>query len=237
MNILEIHCESYATRVAYAAAHQLYNLLIVPLDADDEDFHPREFLPIEDPGELEGCIQGMGGYVCFKGCETGERLYRWLMGQRLFGKSWETLDQELVLTFETFVQVCSSTYTKLHCRQIEAERRDQVAQAAKPLPIEDTIFEPIGSMSELLPHAVEASKAIADYQRATAEAAAAEQNENQANEPGGALSLGENVHSASAGQSGVPETGREPAQEPDLPPAPKTPAQRKGRSSTAKRQK
>ncbi|MGX1496874.1 hypothetical protein ACSSV1_001910 [Labrenzia sp. MBR-25] len=231
MNILEIDCVSYATRVGFSAAHTFFNLLM----ADDvESWEDRPFLPIEDPEALELRIQDMGEYVCRRGCESGERLYRW---SHPYGTPWHALDPELVLTFETFVQVCSSTYTKLLCRQIEAERRDQVAPAAKPLPIEDTIFEPIGSMSELLPHAVEASKAIADYQRATAEAAAAEQDEARANEPGSALSLGENVHSASAGQSGVPETGREPVQEPDLPPAPKTPAQRKGRSSTAKRQK
>ncbi len=220
MNILEIDCVSYATRVGYSAAAEFYNLL--KEDEGDRESEPHKFLPADVPDELEDRAKQMGEYICLKGCETGERLFRWMDGQRIYGRSWQQLPAELVLTFETFVQVCSSTYTKLHCRQIEAERHDQAPPAPEPLAIEDTIFEPIGSLGEMLPHAVEALNTMAEQRNKV--------QENIKEVTGlDVLSLGETVHSSAA--SDMPGKG---GRKKDLPPAPKTPAQRKTASKAPK---
>lgn len=215
MNIQDIDSVSFATRVGYTAAAELFNLL------QEEDVAPevqsQKFLPLDAPEALEERAVKMGEYICLKGCETGERLFRWMNGEKLYGQSWQELDQTHVLTFETFVQVCSSTYTKLRCRQIEAEQAEQRPPAPEPLAIEDTIFEPVGSLGEMLPHAIEASAWMATHQ-----AEAADDETGAPNE----MSLGQTVHST--GTEKVP--GR-PAEASGLSPAPKTPVQRKSRSA------
>ncbi|WP_029061744.1 hypothetical protein [Labrenzia sp. DG1229] len=218
MNILEIDCVSYATRVGYTACLELINLL-----TDQETGPNASLLEINLEGEdLEDMVMSMGDYVCVKGCESGERLFRWLSQQDTYEKTWDAAPEELRLALDTFVSVCSKTHTKLRCLQIEAENR-RMRPAPTPAPkIEDTIFEEHGSLGELEPHAVEAMKAWADKPQSIPIAA---EPSNLA-EPG-AMSLGETVHSGS-GQAD------QAAKDPDLPAAPKTPAQRK---TTAKAKK
>lgn len=210
MDILEIDCVSYATRVGYSASFELLNLLND--EPEDSSGQPAPFLPIDLDGEdLEDMVIDMGTYVCKKGCESGERMFRWLSEKEAYDKPWEETPQEIVLALETFVFVCSKTYTKLHCLQIEAERRVQRPVPAPAPKIEDTIFEPIGSMAELEPHAAEAMKTWDESAKRAAEASGE-------GEPDAALSLGETVRSGSG--EGQDDVG-------DLPPSPKTPAQRK----------
>lgn len=218
MNILDIDCVSYATRVGFTAANELHELLLA--DPERLPFDQAAlFLPIEvKDGDLEGTVLNMGAYVCKKGCDSGERMFRWLVGNSGAALRWEDAPQPTVLALETFVSVCAKTHTKLRCLQIEAENR-KLRPAPTPAPkIEDTIFEEQGSLGELEPHAVEAMKAWADKPQSIPTA-------NETPEPGagdetGSMSLGETVHSG-PGQAGAP------VKEPDLPVTPKTPAQRK----------
>ncbi|MBG6143598.1 hypothetical protein IWQ51_001721 [Labrenzia sp. EL_142] len=210
MDILEIDCVSYATRVGYSASFELLNLLND--EPEDRGGQPAPFLPIDlDGDDLEDMVIDMGTYVCKKGCESGERMFRWLSEKEAYDKPWEETPQEIVLALETFVFVCSKTYTKLHCLQIGAERRAQRPVPTLAPKIEDTIFEPIGSMAELEPHAEQAMKAWDDSARRAASASGE-------SEPHAALSLGETVQSGSG--EGQDNSG-------DLPTSPKTPAQRK----------
>ncbi|WP_281928511.1 hypothetical protein [Roseibium album] len=222
MNILEIDCVSYATRVGFTAANELHELLQADPEALPFD-QSALFLPIDvKDGDLEGTVMDMGAYVCKKGCDSGERMFRWLVGKSGEAVQWEDAPQPTVLALETFVSVCSKTHTKLRCLQIEAENR-RMRPAPTPAPkIEDTIFEEHGSLGELEPHAVEAMKAWADKPQSIPTTV---EPSNLA-EPG-AMSLGETVHSGS-GQAD------QAAKDPDLPAAPKTPAERK---STARAKK
>ncbi|MBG6211760.1 hypothetical protein IWQ49_006451 [Labrenzia sp. EL_126] len=218
MNILEIDCVSYATRVGFTAANELHELLFADPEGPKAN-HAARFLPIDVKDEdLEGAVMSMGAYVCNKGCDSGERLFRWLIGDCGSDLQWEAIPERVVLALETFVSVCSKTHTKLRCLQIEAENRER-RPAPTPAPkIEDTIFEVHGSLDEMEPHAVEAMKAWDQ----TAQKAAEEKATGDVLEASeaGAISLGETVHSGS-GQTD------QAANDPDLPATPKTPAQRK----------
>ncbi|MBG6158252.1 hypothetical protein IWQ52_004272 [Labrenzia sp. EL_159] len=218
MNILEIDCVSYATRVGFTAANELHELLRMDPEGPHVD-QAAPFLPIDvNDEDLEGAVMNMGAYVCNKGCDSGERMFRWLIGDCGSDLQWEDAPQPTVLALETFVSVCSKTHTKLRCLQLAAENRER-RPAPTPAPkIEDTIFEEHGSLGEMEPHAVEAMKAWDQTAKKTADEKAAG-GELEAGEAG-AISLGETVHSGS-GQAG------QAAKDPDLPAAPKTPAQRK----------
>lgn len=219
MNILEIDCESYATRVGYSAAAELYALL------HDEPRSPEtlsSFLPITVPEKTETELMDMGTYVCRKGCDSGERLFRWLKARGTYDMEWQDAPDQVRQTLDCFVSVCGQTHTKLRCLQITAEAAAKKPGKPKPVDIEDTIFEPEGSLAELLPHAVEAS------QHQVAAAKAEQESGQEGLEP---MSLGETEHSANAGAGEAPETAIEGDAAPDLPPVPKTPARRKATSA------
>lgn len=215
MNILEIDCVSYATRVGFTAANELHELLLADPEVPRVD-QAALFLPIDVKDEaLERAVMNMGAYVCNKGCDSGERMFRWLVRDCGSDLQWEDTPQPTALALETFVSVCSKTHTKLRCLQIEAENR-RLRPAPTPAPkIEDTIFEEHGTLGELEPHAVEAMKAWDDTAKKAAEKKAAGGELES-----GTMSLGETVH------SGPGQTASPPA-EPKLPAVPKTPAQRK----------
>lgn len=238
MDIREIDCESYATRVAYGAAYELHYLLSG--DTDDQKKKRESFVPGSPDRDLEEELQRMGEYVCRKGCETGERLFRWLCGIQKQEFAWEDVPPEMALTFETFVSVCSNTFLKLRCLQIEAENQEKRPAPVQKVDIEDTIFEKVGSLGEMLPHAVEASRMMAEHAAVTKQAA-----EEASGGDNKALSLGDTVHSggqapetSEAGdQQNTAQTAGDGGETPDLPPAPKTPAQRKNAPKETKNTK
>lgn len=226
MDILEIDCTSYATRVGYSASAELLNLLLA-----DQPEAKSGLVPLDMQGEdLENMVANMGIYVCEKGCDSGERMFRWLSQWKFYEMPWEEAPEELRLALETFVSVCEKTHTKLRCIQIEEENRQNRPEPSPKPKIEDTIFEPVGSMGELEDYAAEAMEAWSEQPAADDAADDVKDDPGAGDEPG-AMSLGETVHS---GQVQASQEDGEGGTAPDLPPAPKTPADRKAAAKDKK---
>lgn len=205
MDFLEIDCESYATRIAYAATNELFGLL----QAEEKpDVAASNFLGVFEEEELERVVQMMGAYVCNKGCDSGERLFRFINEKERMQESWQDAPAPLKLLLQTFVDVCAGIHTKLRCYQIQAEQKAQRPAAPGKVALEDTIFEPVGSLNELHPHAVEASRQSARLGKDPVSAPVAA--------TAAPLSAGETVHS---GEGNEPDTS--------LPSVPQTPSKRK----------
>uniref|UniRef100_UPI003BACC630 hypothetical protein n=1 Tax=Stappia sp. TaxID=1870903 RepID=UPI003BACC630 len=160
MNILEIDVDSYATRVAYVAACELLSLL--------EENPGRTFVTNVPEKALADEIAALSGFIIHSRIDRGETVWRWLR-ERNGGVPWEHVPPAQRLALDLFARTLRDLRGVLSIRQIEAERVADLPPPSPPVPIEDTIFEPVGSLGELLPHAVEAGRQSAAYDAAMRE--------------------------------------------------------------------
>lgn len=158
MDILEIDAVNFAGRVAHVAAAELCGLLatgeILP---DPLWFSPG--VPVDEPA-LSQAIDDMAAYVHRHLC-TGETLYREFRGPDWGGQSSLTR-----MCYDLFASTVASVSTKLLAVQKNAERQAAAPPPPPPVQIEDTIFEPVGSLGELRPEAVEAARLQASARNA-----------------------------------------------------------------------
>ena len=220
MNILQIDCESYAARVAYVAATDMLRLL-----GDDEK---RTLLPPSLVEDEQGNVVASAAFVISQKVEKGETLFQHqrqvLRADEYKGKAWLDLTLEDRLAMDLFVAVVREVNGRLTSLQKEAEREAERAPANPKPKIEDTIFAPIGSMGEMLPHAVDASRQIQDVRKAEAAEAdrvaaekAALKEEGSGEAPGVVQSMSAGSADPSATAGDAKSAGEE------LPPVPNQP--------------
>lgn len=185
MDITTIDAVSYATRTAQTAAAELYGLLSVDDYAGPVAFWFNPGLSQASPEELAPSVDQLGQYVIAHQVEQGERLYRWGRDRALIPfVPWAELDFASRQAFATFVDVARHTWVAIAATQkaIEDLRREQnVAPPPRPA-IEDTIYEPVGSMWEERPEVAAAAPFIAAYEQGRTDAAAQVKREAEAAE-------------------------------------------------------
>lgn len=228
MNIIEIDVDSYAARVAYVAACEFYALMT------------------EQPGHLffgglsEEVIAGEAvwatDFILREKIDKGETVWRWLVDMRVFNRPWSATTQEERLAFDLFVYTLRELRTRLSIIQIEAERKASLPPPNPAPAIEDTIFEPVGSMAEMEPWAAEAAMGAAKYDKAREEALAqkmrdverVKQEDERASRQGEKGGDAADGKALSAGQAAPVGGGK------DLPPVPNKPRRgsRGGRRKT-----
>lgn len=158
MNITEIDVDSYATRVAFVAAAELYALL-----SEGEGSH---FMPAcADEAALQQLVEETGAFVIAHGVEKGETVWRWLHERRGFLAPWAAVPEERRFALDLFAVTLRDLRQRLAIRQIEAERRASLPPPNPAPAIEDTIFEPVGSLGEMEPWAAEAAAGMARFDR------------------------------------------------------------------------
>jgi hypothetical protein len=204
MDLTSIEATSVAIRAGQVAAAELTNLLT----HEDEDlptpiedwFDPRGFH--EQPPTHEGIeelalkVEKLGGYVCHSPDPvSGERLYRWAVYEDLVRRAeWIDLPWERRQAYELFAGTVRAVYVPL-----KAEQERLIAIGTEPprqlgLALEDSIFEPEEGLGALRKESIAAAPLIANYQRETAAAAAAEAERKADEDPadaGRVLSIGE----------------------------------------------
>lgn len=176
MNILEIDCVSFATRVAHVAAGELYALLAYDGKAERIDNWFDVAGNELTPEEMEAVVSDLGAYVSARGVVEGERLWNHLAGLSQTDTGWRDLRLAQRQAFGLFVTVCRRTHLNLIALQEAAETADAAAaQRPAPLKLEDSIFEPVGGLGELRKESIGAAVQIArgeEKERAAKEKAA-----------------------------------------------------------------
>ncbi|MGI2031955.1 hypothetical protein ACRQ1B_06135 [Rhizobium panacihumi] len=179
MNILEINPADFGGGIAHVAASQLYEFLLH--DQAEGAAAPTWFGNASD--SVEDDVLAMARYI--NGFEmSGERLWRWGQIEGVFDTgltSYEDLPLPRRMAFEIFADVCATAHHRLASAQDLQRKADASAIAAENVPglkLEDSIFEPHGSLGEIEPHQQQYLK---DQQQADAAALAAA--EAKANEP------------------------------------------------------
>lgn len=175
MDITTIDATSYATRVAQTAAAELYGLLSADEYSGPVAFWFNPDLSAASPEELAPSVDMLGQYVVAHQVEQGERLYRWGRDRALVPfVPWTELDFASRQAFSTFVDVARTTWVAIAANQkaIEDLRREQNVPPPPKPDLEDTIYEPVGSMWEERPEVAQAAPFVARYEQGRLEAAA-----------------------------------------------------------------
>ncbi|MCC4243411.1 hypothetical protein [Stappia indica] len=159
MNITEIDVDSYATRVAFVAASELYALLS---EGEGSDFMPA----CADEVALQQLVENTGAFIIAHGVEKGETVWLWLQQDRRATRTpWAAVPEEQRFALDLFAITLRDLRQRLAIRQIEAERRASLPPPNPAPAIEDTIFEPVGSLGEMEPWAAEAAASMARFDR------------------------------------------------------------------------
>lgn len=175
MDITTIDAVSYATRVAQTAAAELYGLLSTDTYAGPIQYWFNPELAHASPEELAPSVDALGGYVVAHQVEQGERLYRWGRDRALIPFApWADLDFAGRQAFATFVEIARSTWQSIAANQkaIEDLRRERNLPPPPRPDLEDTIYEPVGSMWEERPEMAQAAPFVALYEQGRQDAAA-----------------------------------------------------------------
>lgn len=174
-DILSIDGADFAGAVGHMVAGQMFGVIA------EED--PRSTTWYGDGAVSERTaqhIRDMTSYVIATGC-GGEQLWRWALGRNLIlddvpesGDYAEAPDARRH-AFQLFATITLAGFNQISAAQ-EAARAatalDQVGQGGEPLKLEDSIFEPHGSLGDMEPHQAQFLKDQAVFDRAALEAAA-----------------------------------------------------------------
>lgn len=172
-DLLELDPVAVAAAVGRLAGARVHALLTKPEEEAGVDLFWFDRAGAYEPHEVsreidaaaDGFITGLATYVFQRGPMHPETLYR-----HAGGRAWQQESFAYRMALTTFLNVTTSLGDTLINQQAKERLRRAEATAKPPagLKLEDSIFEPHGSLDELMPHAVEASRLQA---RAAQEAA------------------------------------------------------------------
>lgn len=177
MNILELKAADLGGAIAHVAASQLYQAMT---EDDDEALGPRTWFGSDpdDGGGLEKDVLDLAQYVNGRDIPA-EQLWRWGM---LNGIVVREVDEFLALplarrlAFEIFTDTCMRAHHRLELAQLDAQKMIPFDAPATPgLKLEDSIFEPHGSLGDQEEYQKQwmADQAAEDRRRLETEIAAA----------------------------------------------------------------
>lgn len=228
MDIMEINPVEFGGAVAHVAAGQVFQILSSTETRDGPqsiDWYGGG----DDNDDIPTDIMLFADYVG-QTAAGGERLWRWgvISGLVLVGvpasQDYADVPPSRRWAFDMFAAICLQGFTQMLTLQNEEKARQALlaqAEINQPIAIEDSIFEPEGSLGELDKHAPAffAQVAEGDALRAAAEEAAARvEAENTASQPKpmniGAMTPGGEANEEVPAGPGQ-ETGNEAAADPD----------------------
>lgn len=231
MDILEMKASELGGAVGHVAASQLY---LAMTDGEAQPSGPRTWFgsdPADEAG-IERDVFDMASYVNGRDIPA-EQLWRWCMINGIVVievDDYHALPVARRLAFEVFTDTCMRAHHRIELAQLDAKRLIPHGDAAPApgLKLEDSIFEPYGSLGEQEDYQRQflADQAAADRRRveeetavAAAEAAGESQSlgapiDEQQGKPAG-LSAGmkEDHHEEEAAGAG-PALGATPAADP-----------------------
>jgi hypothetical protein len=150
MNILELKAADFGGAVAHVAASQLFQFLTEDGDDEDDDLN---WYGSSDTSRTEQDVLAMARYINGRKIPA-EQLWRWgaiegILDAGLFVSATD-LPLPRRMAFEIFNEVCAAAHHRLELAQLE-QRKAEIA--AKPveqpgLKLEDSIFEPHGSLAD-----------------------------------------------------------------------------------------
>ncbi|TCT34636.1 hypothetical protein EDC90_103330 [Martelella mediterranea] len=152
LDLAKLDLVEAAAAVAHAAASQLYGMF------NETDGYDWPGTGLEgDP--LAGVIYEMGAY-CQRKSAFGDQLWLKFRHEGVLqdgipeSKLFADVETSRQWSFQIFARIFRSNYDDmLHLRNAMAAQAEAAARKPAPKPdIEDTIFEPIGSMNEMEPH-------------------------------------------------------------------------------------
>tara|TARA_R100000750_G_scaffold40168_2_gene25979 strand:- start:960 stop:1631 length:672 start_codon:yes stop_codon:yes gene_type:complete len=185
--------DEVASAVAHLAAARLYALMTSDAEEPGVDFgwfdRLGEFANMPDAPEeqkarhqqVQQRIFRLAAYVRGRDLQSTETLYRH-DGGRDWPNETEPYRQALEVFRLTALSVASGMETR-RAALADIERQEIAKKQAKPLKLEDSIFEPEDKMGDLLPHAVQADQDAAKARRKA-------EQETEAETPA-AMSVGE----------------------------------------------
>lgn len=208
MDILEIDVTSFAARVGHVAAADIAGLIEHGDIAPDPAWYAGDLAlkPLEPGRELAADLEAMAAYVLARDV-AAETLFRWNVDQGRAAGDWAAMPLYARAAYGLFLVAAREAGRLLgEAQRLAEEAQDAAARPSPPAPkLEDTIFEPIGSLGELRPEAIEAQRLAAGRQ----DQAAAQSGE--AADTGDAPPAGD----PRAGESGAPmSVGEAPASPP-----------------------
>jgi hypothetical protein len=182
MNIMQINAIEYGGAIAHVAAAQLYSFLAVA----EEEGTVGKSLPGgdgsnwfgggEDNDDPAQDILLLAEYAATHGA-SGERLWIWggITGLVVddIPKSQRFADAPMArrFAFDMFASVCLQAYQQLTAIQHAEFGRAQLEQRENPpIKLEDSIFEPTGSLGEVEKHSEQFLRDLASADQARAEA-------------------------------------------------------------------
>lgn len=195
MNIMQINAIEYGGAIAHVAAAQLYSFLA----ATAEEGAVGRWLPSrdgsnwfgggEDNDDPEQDILLLAEYAATHGA-SGERLWIWgcitglIMEDVPDGQRFADAPLARRFAFDMFASICVQAYQQLTgIQQAEISRAALEQRENPPIALEDSIFEPTGSLGDLEKHSEQFLKDLATADQAPAEPDQVEE-ELPAAEPG-----------------------------------------------------
>lgn len=173
MDIMQINAIEYGGAIAHVAAAQLFQILSSTENMDGVQA-VNWFGGVPGDG-AEGDILLLAEYVVTHGA-GGERLWIWggitslIVEGMPDSKLYADVDLPRRFAFDMFAAVCLQAYQQLTgIQQAELARAAIDVQVIPPLKIEDSIFEPTGSLGELEKHSEQFLKDLAAADQAPAE--------------------------------------------------------------------
>lgn len=179
MDILNIDVGSFAARIGFLAATGLYGLL----EREDASLDGTWIDGGNDPVEAEPVVLALADYVIQRSTILdplkGETLFHYASSAGLAKGAWGECPPAKQMAFNLFASVTGDVHEQLRRDQKAAEDALEIATRPEPAPLklEDSIYEPDGSLDEQRPEAAEAARMIADMDQARTNQEAAAQAE------------------------------------------------------------
>ncbi|MEY9718801.1 hypothetical protein [Sinorhizobium fredii] len=221
MNIMQINAIEYGGAIAHVAAAQLFSFLA----ASDEEGTGRKWLPGGDGSDWFGGgeenedpaqdILLLAEYAATHGA-SGERLWIWgcitglIVTDVPLGQRFADAPLARRFAFDMFASICVQAYQQLTgIQQVELARAAIEQQDNPPIALEDSIFEPTGSMGELEKHSEQFLKDLAAADQARADQAELEQlvDQEQSEDDAGAGDPAPSIPATMSIGAAAPATG------------------------------
>lgn len=204
MNILELNAADLGGAIAHVAASQLY----AAMTEDDEDaLGPRTWFG-SDPDDgvgIEKDVLDMARYVNGRDIPA-EQLWRWAGINGIVvneGDDYQALPVARRLAFEIFTDTCMRSHHRLELAQLDAAKLIPLSEETPVagLKLEDSIFEPHGSLGDQEPHQAQflADQAALDQSRLEEAANPTEENEGPGQSAGAPIDEEQRPAAISAG--------------------------------------
>lgn len=188
MDINEINAIEYGGAIAHVAAAQLFQILTVSENMEGPAA-VNWFGGEEGPDDGAATVLLLAEYVTKRGA-GGERLWIWGSINGLIvvdvpeSKQFANVALARRLAFDMFASVCLRSFEQLTTLQeAELAARHLEQQENPPIKLEDSIFEPTGSLGELEKHAPEFFELQAKADEARAQGDQVDQAQDAGDQP------------------------------------------------------